>query len=244
MKIIMKKMLTITALFILLPFYSQNWWNKNSVKGNGVIKTETRTTSDYDKISVSGSFSVVLTSGNEGKISITGEDNILDYVVTEVEDGNLKIKFKKHFNIRYNKRVEVTIPIEKINGLALSGSGSITSTTEIKATNFETAQSGSGKISLNINTQKMDATLSGSGQLLLSGSTTDFDISLSGSGRIDSRKLNSENVSAQVSGSGNITITTSKSIKADVSGSGQINYAGNPKIVKENVSGSGGIKKV
>lgn len=240
----MKKMLTITALFILLPFYSQNWWNKNSVKGNGVIKTQMRTTSDYDGISVSGSFTVILTNGNEGKISLTGEENILDYVVTEVEEGNLKIKFKKHSNINYNKKIQVTVPIEQIKSIALSGSGNITSTTEIKANTFETAQSGSGKISLNINTQKMDAALSGSGQLVLSGSTTDFDIRLSGSGRIDSNKMNSENVSAQVSGSGNVTITTSKSLNAVVSGSGQIKYSGNPKIVEEKVSGSGGIKKV
>lgn len=240
----MKKLLTIATLFILLPFYSQNWWNKNSVKGNGVVKTETRTTSDYDKISVSGSFTVTLTSGKEGKISLTGEENILDYVITEVEGTNLKIKFKKHSNINYNKKIQVTIPIEQIKSIALSGSGSITSETEIKAAHLQTAQSGSGKISLHVNTQKIDAALSGSGQLVLSGSTTNFDIALSGSGRVDSNKMKSENVSAQVSGSGRVNLTTSQSITAVVSGSGQINYSGNPKIVEEKVSGSGGINKV
>ncbi|WP_169051613.1 head GIN domain-containing protein [Flavobacterium sp. H122] len=240
----MKKLFTITALFILLPFYSQNGSNKNSVKGNGVIKTETRTTSDYEGISVSGSFTVKLTSGNEGKISITGEDNILDYVITEVEGRNLKIKFKKNSNIRYTKRIEVTVPVEQIKNVTLSGSGSITSATEIKATNFSATQRGSGKINLNIDTQKLDAVLSGSGQLVLNGSTKNFEITLSGSGRIDSGKMNSENVTVQVSGSGKAAVTASHSISAVVSGSGQINYSGNPKIVEEKVSGSGGINKV
>lgn len=240
----MKKLLTIAALFILLPFYAQTWWNKNEIKGNGNITTETRNTSDYEGISVSGSFKVTLVSGNEGKINITGDENLLEYVVTEVEGGNLKIKMRKNFNISSTRRVEITVPVEQIESLAISGSGSITSTTEIKSSNFTTVQSGSGKINLNINTKNLESTLSGSGHLTLSGQTGNFEITLSGSGKIDSRKLNSENVSAQVSGSGNINITTSKSIKAIVSGSGQINYSGNPKIIEEKVSGSGGIYKV
>lgn len=240
----MKKLLTIAALFILLPFYSQNWWNKNAIKGNGVMKTETRNTPSYDGISVSGSFAVTLTNGNEGKLIITGDENLLDYVVTEVEDGNLKIKFKKSSNINYSKRIEVIVPIERIDNLNLSGSGSITATAEIKSDNFSTVQSGSGKINLDIETKNFDAVISGSGQLLLSGYAQNFDITLSGSGRIDSRKMNAENVAAQVSGSGNVNITSTESIKAVVSGSGQINYSGNPKTIEEKVSGSGGINKV
>lgn len=240
----MKKLLTIVALFILLPFYAQSWWNKNEIKGNGNITTETRNTSDYDGISVSGSFKVTLVSGNEGKINITGDENLLEYVVTEVESGNLKIKMRKNFNISSTRRVEVTIPVEQIESLIMSGSGSITATTEIKASTFTTVQSGSGMINLNINTRNLESTLSGSGHLTLSGVTENFEITLSGSGKIDSRKMNSDNVSAQVSGSGNINITTSQSIKAIVSGSGQIHYSGNPKNIQEKVSGSGGIYKV
>lgn len=240
----MKKLLTITALFILLPFYAQNWWNKNEIKGNGNITTETRNTSDYDGISVSGSFKVTLVSGNEGKINITGDENLLEYVVIEVESGNLKIKMRKNFNISSTKRIEVTVPVEQIESLVLSGSGSISSTTEIKASSFSTVQSGSGKINLDINTRNLESTLSGSGHLTLSGVAENFEITVSGSGKIDSKQMNSENVSAQISGSGNITITTTESIKAIVSGSGQINYSGNPKVIEEKVSGSGGIYKV
>lgn len=240
----MKKLFTIAALFILLPFYSQNWWNKNTLKGNGNIKTETRKTSDYESISVSGSFTVKLIQGNEGTLTLSGEENILDYVTTEVENGNLKIKFNKNLNLKLSRKIEVTVPVEEIKSLALSGSGSITSTLQLKSTNFSTAQSGSGKININIDTKKLETALSGSGQLILSGFTENFNIALCGSGNVDSRKMNSEKVVAQISGSGRVNLTTSQSIKAVVSGSGQINYSGNPKIVEEKVSGSGGINKV
>lgn len=240
----MKKLIAIAALFILLPFYAQNRVSKNSITGNGTMQTITRTTKSYNSISVGGSFNVILTNGKEGNISITGEENLLEYVVTEVDGDNLKIHFEKDFkNYKLNNKIEIRVPIEKIEALALSGSGNITTETEIRADKFSTAQSGSGKMNLQITTQNMESALSGSGHLHLSGSTKNFEIAVSGSGKIDSQKLDSEAVTAAVSGSGTITVSTKEAIKAVVSGSGQIRYYGNPRKIEQKVSGSGGIYK-
>lgn len=240
----MKKLIQLLAIFILLPFYAQNNSKREGLKGNGSIQTTTRNTAEYNGISVSGSFVVTLTSGKEGKITISGDENLLEYVVTEVENDNLKIHFQKDYrNYKPSQKIEIQVPVEKIEQLALSGSGNIKSATEIKSEKFSTAQSGSGKIEIAISTQNMEAALSGSGHLYVSGYAKNFEIAVSGSGQIDSKKMTSENISAAVSGSGTITVTTNESIKAVVSGSGQIKYYGNPKNIEEKVSGSGGIYK-
>jgi Putative auto-transporter adhesin, head GIN domain len=240
----MKKLLTIAALFILLPFYSQNWWNKNTIKGNGVIKTETRNTSDYESISVSGSFEVQLTSGKEGNITVTGDENLLDIIITEVEGENLKIKFKTGSNVSYSKRILITVPVQEIEKLTLSGSGRISAENKLKSQNFSTTLSGSGKMNLVLDTQNLTSTLSGSGQLALQGTSENFDITISGSGKVNAKNFVSDTVTATISGSGNATVHSTETIKAVVSGSGQVNYAGNPKNIEEKVSGSGGINKV
>ena len=51
-----------------------------NIKGNGKVVSVNRTTSDYDRVIVGGSFDVILVKGKEGKITIEGEENIIPYL--------------------------------------------------------------------------------------------------------------------------------------------------------------------
>ena len=75
--------------------------NGQRIKGNGKVITEKRTTAGYDEINVSGFFDVVLVSGNEGAITIQGEENLLPYIKVEVEGNVLKIYTEKNVNIEH-----------------------------------------------------------------------------------------------------------------------------------------------
>lgn len=240
----MKKVILIFALFIILPFYSQNSWNKETIKGNGNISKQERKTETYDGIEVSGSFKVILVSGKEGNISIQGDQNLLEYVVVEVKEATLEIKFKKGGNYSVSKKIEVTVPVEEISSVALSGSGSITTQTELKSSNFNVAQSGSGTINLKLDSDTLKAKLSGSGHINLNGTTNNLHTALSGSGNINSENLISQNSECAVSGSGSISVNTKNSLKASVSGSGNIKYVDEPQKINEIVSGSGKIYKI
>ena len=83
--------------------------NAQKIKGNGNVVTIERSTDDYDAIAVSGWFNVILVDGQEGKLSIEGEENLLEYIKTEVKEGKLVIKVKKGqtFNLLPGKRMVV-----------------------------------------------------------------------------------------------------------------------------------------
>jgi hypothetical protein len=77
----MRKLTVLLALIIISIASAQNW-DIEKVKENGVQTTITRTTESYDKISTGGSFNVELVSGNEGTITIKGDENIISHIVT------------------------------------------------------------------------------------------------------------------------------------------------------------------
>jgi hypothetical protein len=231
---------------LLLGSFTQAQWGKK-IKGNGNVVTIERTTESYDAISVSGWFDVTLTDGKEGNISIKGEENLLEYIITEVKDDRLVVKIKNGVNLQSsswkNGSISVTIPVEKISDLSMSGSGDLVSQKVLKATDFEVGMSGSGDMSVTVEATDIEVNLSGSGDMNLAGSAENLEVQISGSGDVNAYDLNADNVSAMVSGSATVKVTANETIKARVSGSGDIYYRGNPKKIDSKISGSGDITK-
>ena len=240
----MRKVVTLSLVVAFTVSCSAQWGKK--IKGNGDTVTIDRNVGDYDQIALAGWFDVDLVDGKEGKLSLKGESNLLEYVTTEVIDGKLTIKVEKGVDLKpssWEDGIRITIPVESISSLALSGSGDIVGKKTIKTDNFKTSMSGSGDITIEVETNSIEASMSGSGDITLSGRTSNFDATISGSGDIKAYELEADNVEATVSGSADIKVTANKMLKARVSGSGDIHYRGNPEKVDTKTSGSGDISK-
>lgn len=241
----MKKFGILIALLITANITFAQWGKK--VKGNGEVVTIERITGDYDEISVGGWFDVEIVGGEEGSVSLKGEENLLEYIITEVKDGKLVVKVKKGMNLQpsswFNGGITVTIPVEEISSLSMSGSGDLEGRTVLKARDMSTRLSGSGDMDIAIEAENLDVTVSGSGDMNLEGTAQNLTVQISGSGDIHAYNLQADYVEALVSGSANIEVTAKESLKARVSGSGDISYKGNPGKVDSKTSGSGDISK-
>ena len=203
--------------------------------------TVNRTTSDYDGISVGGSFDVILIKGKEGNITIEGEENIIPFIETEIKGNTLKIQFEKNTNIRTTKRLTVTVTYNDIDKVSLGGSGNVTNEGTIKSNDFTVALGGSGNITLTIDADEISSKIGGSGNIKLTGKTNDLSCSIAGSGSIKAYELNTDTVHATIAGSGNVRTTVKTKIKAKVVGSGSVYYKGKPKYVDSKSVGSGDV---
>ncbi|KQB42246.1 head GIN domain-containing protein [Flavobacterium aquidurense] len=241
----MKKSIKTFILSALLISFISNAQSPDKIKGNGNVVSETRTTSDYDVIKVSGSFDVDLVAGKEGKIIVKGEENLVAAVKVEVENNILKIYVEKGSNIRpsIGKKIEITVPFQKISEVNLSGSGNIMSKDAIKTDKFSAKLAGSGNFNLDVDSNTLELNLSGSGNIRLKGTSDSLTTKLAGSGNIDTTNLKAKNADVNVSGSGNSRINCIERLTARIAGSGDIKYTGNPEKRDVKVSGSGSISK-
>ena len=230
------------TLTISLSANAQDWWGKSKkIKGNGNVVTVKRTTSDYDGISVGGSFDVILVKGKEGNITIEGEENIIPYIETEVNGNTLKVKYEKNINVRTTKRLTVTITYEDIEKVSMGGSGNITAEGTMKSSDFSVSLGGSGNITLAIDADEVSSNIGGSGNIRLSGNSNEFTCSIAGSGSIKAYDLSTNELFATIAGSGSIRTTVKTKIKAKVVGSGSIYYKGNPSKIDTKSVGSGDV---
>lgn len=233
------------TIVVLAILFTMACSAQKRIKGNGNVVTIERNTSDYDGLRVSGFYEVELVDGPEGKITLTGEDNILEYIETEVRGGTLTIKSKdnKNLNPSRGEKVMITVPVEKIDAIRLSGSGKVTSQKTLEATGFKVHTSGSRYADLKLNANSVTVISSGSSNTTLGGSAEKIDITASGSSNLNAFELNSDKVDIKSSGSSNIRVTANVAIDSKVSGSGNVCYRGNPSKINSKISGSGRVSK-
>ncbi|WP_246277532.1 head GIN domain-containing protein [Winogradskyella ursingii] len=215
-------------------------WKK--VKGDGNITTMIKITEDYQGLRASGPMHIKLVSGSEGEITIKGDSNLMEYLITEVQNNILVVKTEDGYNLGPTDKIFVTVPYETINSITLAGSGDITSKEIITSNDFKISLSGSGDIELNIESSTIDSSIAGSGNIELNGATNQLHTKVTGSGNFNGNGLKTSDVDASISGSGNINVTCIGQLKARVTGSGNITYKGNPQSTDTKVTGSGNIK--
>jgi hypothetical protein len=234
--------IALALALISFSFCEAQNWKQEKIRESGNQITSNRSTPEYDQIAVSGSFQVTLVAGKEGNISITGDENIISHVVTEVENNELKIYFEKKKNYYYKSKITIEVPFESINAILFTGSGDITTKSTIIADKFDVHLTGSGDVILDLKTTKTTASVAGSGDIVLSGTSTDLKASVAGSGDLDCSKLIAENVTADVAGSGDIKVNCTQKLIAGVAGSGSVKYKGKPETIEKSIAGSGDIE--
>lgn len=237
------KIFTCILAFILASATLNAQIFDKKIKGNGNITTADRSVADFDKIGIAGSFDVELRKGNEGEISIQADENLMEYIVTEVKKGQLKIKSKKGYQLKSSKTIQITVYFNTIDAVSLAGSGDVSTSDPINASDLKLSLAGSGDMNLKVATKNLTSSIAGSGNISLAGDTDEFSCSIAGSGNLNGYELKTSVAKAKIAGSGDIKVNAVSEIHAKIAGSGNVYYTGNPAVQKSDSAGSGSLKK-
>lgn len=235
----MKKILPV---IIVATFFAN--CNMRTVKGSGVLITETRTVSNAEKIKSMGSFDVEITPGAITSVKIEGDDNLVKHIITENKNGFLVIKMEDDINYSTNNKLVVYITTPHIEEVSLSGSGNIITKGKFTGSNkLKVGLAGSGDADLEVNTPTVTASIAGSGNIKLTGETQDATVSIAGSGNFNGEDLKAENAKASIAGSGDAKLFADVTLNVRIAGSGSVFYKGNAAVTQK-VAGSGEVKKM
>ena len=212
------------------------------IVGSGVSKTETRAVAGFHALALAVHATVDLRQDGTEGLSITGDDNIVPLVETVVEDGTLKIRWKKETESTRYKELNLVVHASNIDGLAIAGSGELAAKT-LKSGNLRVSVAGSGRMTLDaLDADSTRVSIEGSGQLTAAGRVDTLDVSTAGSGRLSAAKLESRTATIVVAGSGSATTWANETLTGKVAGSGAIRYYGSPRV-NSTVAGSGSVTR-
>lgn len=213
----------------------------NSFLSPDMPKEDVRKLEAFSGIGISVHADVFYTPGNTHEITIEGDDRDVDDLITEVEDGFLKIKYE-NWRIKRSK-VTIHITSKDLDAVKMSGSGMFASDEAVSSEEMDIGISGSGNIVFRkLTAEEVGVKISGSGDVVLdSGSADEMDLRISGSGKLKAETFEVNEFSAGISGSGGARITAKEELEARISGSGSIYYHGSPRV-DSSTSGSGKVR--
>ncbi|WP_183563186.1 head GIN domain-containing protein [Mucilaginibacter sp. SP1R1] len=211
--------------------------------------TVDRHLSGFSSVEVSGSFDVFITQGSAESVKVTAPSEVIDRIITEVNDGVLKIYTKKgtDFNNLFgglHKKIAIYISAKSVNGIALAGSGDVYFKDGLRADSFKLKLSGSGDVTGKLDVKSLESNLSGSGDIRLSGHADNLSVGVVGSGDFSAKELISNTAAVRIAGSGDVRINVNQKLDASVVGSGDIYYTGSVKNINSSKAGSGEIHRM
>ncbi|MCL7753516.1 head GIN domain-containing protein [Polaribacter sp. Z022] len=232
----------ITVLFIATIFTSCSVDVFNRVNGNKNVITETRkTSSKFTGIKVSTGIDLYITQGSKNKITVEADENLHDIIITEVEDGILKVYSEKSIWRAKARKVHVTVKnltsVRATSGSDVYGKGVI-NTDEISI-----AATSGADIKITVDATSVETSSTSGSDIRISGSSINHATSATSGASIDAYELESKNVIAKATSGADINVFASEKLEAKATSGGDIDFKGNPKSVNKKSSSGGSVSR-
>lgn len=212
-----------------------------SVDGNGKVTKQGRKISSFSELEVSGTGNVILSQGDKDTVIIETDENLQEYILTEVKNSELKIYQKKGVNNA--KALNIYVTFKSIKDIDLSGAVDLKSTTALVFNDIEIEASGASEMNLAMTAAMINLKASGSSDILLSGNAKSLKMDMSGAGSLKATALSVDTAILEISGAGNAQINAKNNLDVQISGAGSVEYMGAPSI-KKKISGAGSVNKL
>jgi len=238
----MKTLKQITILVLLLgTTVFVNGQIRRTVHGNGNVIKEERTAGSFSGIKASTGIDVYLSQGDKMSITVEADENLHEFIQTEVSNGTLKIYSEVNIRDAEMKRVYVTM--KEILSVSTTSAGDIIGETPVKTDNLKLSASSAGDIKLEVYAKNIEIDVSSSGDLSLSGEVDMMDADLSSAGDLNAYNLKVREARISVSSAGDADIYVTERLTAHASSAGDVNYKGDPEYIDAHSSSAGGVHK-
>lgn len=229
---------TVTALL----FASCNF-NMNAIEGSGNVTTEKRTVQgDFTNISVSNAIDLVVVQSDATEITVEADDNLQKEIITKVENGTLIIECK-YSSFRNITSKTVTVKMPALHKIEASSASTVETSGLVQGEDITLETSSAASMDVKIESDRISVDAGSGGSIAIEGKALNLTASASSGGSIDAEKLMANDIQADASSGGTVSVRPILSLKADASSGGNINYSGNPKTIEKSAASGGSVSK-
>jgi len=227
--------------------------------------SEIRNVGKFTGIEASAGVKVNFTQSSNQKVLVETDPGMLQYIVTKVENGNLKIfidsKGKNRLNI---KKILVSVDAPHLQTIRTSSGASFATLNTIQETAFDVSASSGSNLNAELKagaTVNLEATSgasmkinadttnlifngnSGSSSVIV-GKAEKANFIMSSAASCNAQNTTVKNVEVSATSGSSVKVNASKSLDSQTSSGASVRYAGNPKDIKTDNSSGGSTKAI
>ena len=99
----------------------------NRVRGSGKVITEERQVSGFDKVEINGAGELYIEQGETEALTVEADDNLMEYITTEVHGDTLELSLKPNFNLMFSSKIVYRLTVKELRDVSICrvGKGSL-----------------------------------------------------------------------------------------------------------------------
>ena len=207
-------------------------------RGDGPIVEQELFLPDFHSIDLDISADVCITQGEQQIVVVEGEQNIINELDLDVNNGRWEIEFDDCVRNYEDLKIFITLPFYE--QLRVSGSGLIFSNDVITVDEIDLRVTGSGDIDVALDVEDVNTRITGSGAIKLEGIARNAEHEINGSGDLRAFDLATERTDIVIRGSGDAEVLVEDRLDVRITGSGDVFFRGNPRLDID-ITGSGDV---
>jgi len=222
-----------------------------TVRGSGKVVEETRAVSGFTGVELATVGTLHVQVGDSESLRIEAEDNLMQYLLTEVRGGRLSIGNREGVNLQSTRPIHYYLTVTNLDTIVISSSGDVEAPNlqaerfsatihssgnlkmgDLQAGTLTVSITSSGNVTMGtLNADALVVDISSSGNLKIAGGEVERQtVTISSSGEYTAQDLQSAEAEVRLSSSGSATIRVRDRLMANLSSSGDVRYAGSPTV--------------
>jgi hypothetical protein len=225
--------LTLVLILAVLP--TAAGCNAVDVTGSGEIATWDMDFSDFNRLEINSAFDVTINRADVYLVRITIDKALYAYLKINQRGDTLYIGLKSNYNY-INMTPQAVINLPDLRRLELSEASEAVVSGFTVSHSLDFALSGASQVNGVIEMDDGTFNLSGASLLTLQGTADDISIDASGASHANLAELAVATASVKLSDASHAAINVSTRMDVDLSGASVLEYIGNPKLGKLEMS--------
>ncbi len=236
-----KQTFTNIALLFSLILFSSAIAHCQRITGNRQVVEKTRQPGSFTAIEVEDGIDLYLQQGDTEELVLRADENIHEYIITEVEGAVLKIYADASF--RRVKEKEMLVTFRDLRELRARQGSDVKSRRPLELETLSAELSSGSDLNLEVSAQEMEFELSSGSDAEFSGEVTDLRIRASGGSDIDGRDLEvTGECVLRLSGGSDAEVYVTGKLDIEASGASDVEFRGDPEITNLKTSGGSDVR--
>jgi hypothetical protein len=214
-----------------------------TIVGSPSVVSSPVSVAGFTILQVSDAFDVDLLVGDHEALTLQVNDNLVDRVDAGVSNGTLHIGLKPGTSAQ-RARLRALVTVVNLSGIELSGAAHVHLQDVLGGQDLRVNLSGASGFDGTMQANAVTADLSGASEMILAGALESFTLRAGGASQVNGGHLQVADLTVDLTGASIAIVMVTDTIAATLSGASTLEYGGNPRFTRKDVSGGSSIDQL